>query len=636
MNTVSIKNGGLFLKWDGVIPETAPQDSVFKPEDVLLHWPYIRDYAKWSKRDCAFKLAFSKQNVERLKAQFGPISITHGTDQYKRLKQVCEMMHDLTQKADMVRQLPVERLPQYPYKMQPLGDFQHRGVVFLRNVKRAPLFADCGVGKTFMALVSTELQIKYGEIPPGKTLICGKLSTLETGWVDDMLQFTDLTAQVLWAPSGKRRRKEFILEKLEQPADIYIINHNGLLLFEDELVAKNFKKIIVDESTILKGFRSMSPQARKGQMAKALMRIAHSADWRVIMSGTPAPNGPEDLWGQMAFLDPAGIFLEAAFKDFQRTYYKEVDLRPANKRYVFDRRTNKPMLDMDGKPILKPLKYNDPKKHVPKKGAIEEVGRLVGRLSYRVRIRDHIKDLPDITLSRRRLDMTKEQDKHYEDMKKRLMVEIDETRITVPMQLAKLGKLRQITGGFIIDNESNPIPMTKTPKLDELDSLINDEINVDNKIVIFAEYQWEIKTIEQRYKKHGLVSVYGGNSTKKNLENIRKFKEDPKARIVVAHPQSCAHGVTWTCAHYLIFYSYSHSEENNYQAIKRIERNGQKNAMFVYYLSCKGTIDDDMYAVLKLKSDNQKRMIDHDEMLKIQQHELDKKLLTLWRNGVKE
>ena len=167
--------------------------------------------------------------------------------------------------------------------------------------------------------------------------------------------------------------------------------------------------------------------------------------------------------------------------------------------------------------------------------------------------------------------------------------------------------------------------------MEELDTLLNDEINLSDKVVIFAEYRWEIETILSRYKGHGIVSVYGGNSSKKNLESIRNFIQDPRIRLIVMHPKSAAHGITLTVAHYMVFYSFSHSAENNYQSIKRIERAGQKNAMFVYYLVCRSSIDQDMMTILKLKDEEQKKLIDQDQFEQIIQNDLDRQLLGTWR-----
>lgn len=631
MNEVSIEGDKIYLHWDGTLPD-APENSIHSPEDVVYFWPYLNGYARWWKSKNAFALTFSKQNTRRLFNQFGKIPIIKGRDRLDELKSRQEELTDAVKKALLIKELSFEKLPKYDYKMQPLGEYQHRGVVFLCNVNCAPLFADCGMGKTFMVLVSTELQIQKGLIDRGKTLICAKLATIETGWLEDAERFTNLKVNVLWEKGSSKNRKKVILDRLDEPADVYVINHDGVRIFQDALAAKGFQKVVVDESTILKNFRGTDPRIRGGQFGKSLMDVAKQAKYRVAMSGTPAPNGPEDLWGQFLFLDPNGLILEPSFNDFREQYFEIVDLRPKEQRFLKNKHTGDFVRTAEGKLIAKPLGPRDPKKWVPKKESVTHISDAINKPAYRLRIRDHIKDLPEKSTVQRLIDMTPEQEKHYRDMREMLKVEIDNERITASMQITAIMKLRQITGGFIIDHEGKCHEIADNPKLAELDSILNEEISPEEKVVIYCEYRWEVETIERRYKKQGVVSVYGGNTSTKNLANIKKFREDPKTRIIVLHPKSAAHGVTFTMAHYMVFYSISHSAEDNYQCVRRIERAGQKNFMFVFYLLCKKSVDKDIATVLKVKTERQSQLIDREQLDLINQHDIDGQLLKLWRD----
>lgn len=773
MNKASIWKDKIILSWDGVLPPNTPSGAIHSNEDVVHFWEHLNGFIKWSVRMNAYVMNLSLQNIDRLNRQF-PNLQWRSQDEVHRLRAQKSFFYKMIEMANKVKNLPFDRLPKYDYKVPPLGEYQHRGVVFLRNVKRAPLFADCGClagdtiisisraragrkvtirdlfksfhgsraktnpkvrsydgdiiklhdiydvvesgvkpvykltledgksikatedhliktnlawiplgylttsdyvmvdnltrhskagsgrnfnhgvpeysrvvsveyvgeemtydiccedphhnfvangmvvhnsGKTFMVLTSTELQIKKGEIQPGKTLICGKLATLREGWEKDAKKFTDLNVKTLWLPTGIKNRRERIIELLNSPADAYVINHDGLRLFEAELTEKRFSKVVIDESTILKNFHGLHKAIKGGQFGRALMSVAASADYRVIMSGTPAPNGPDDFWGQMYFLDPDGITLEPSFNDFRQEYMQLVDLRPKNRRMK---------TDSSGQEYYVPPGPKDPKEWMPKKDMVERVGGLVNPLSYRIKIRDHLKDLPQCTQMKRMVEMTKEQKIHYKDMLDKLKVVIDDVRITVPVKLTQIMKLRQITGGFIIDNEEVAHVIPDNPKLEELDSLL-EEIGKENKVVIYAQYQWEIKLIESRYKDRGAVTVYGGNSSERNLKNISTFINDEACKMIVLHPKSAAHGITFTMAHYMIFYSIDHSAEDNYQCVKRIDRAGQKLPTFVYYLLCEGSIDKTIYQVVidKLK--------DQEELLS--QQSLDQLIIDLWREN---
>jgi len=606
---ISIDQDKIMLHWDGELPPNAPDSAIHDVPDVIYFWEHLRGHIKWSKRGY-FYMPFGKQNLKRLHSQFGQIKVRFGKSKIETLKKSQVDLYDCAKKMEAAKNLPIEQLPVYDYKKPPLGPYQHRGVVILVNVPKVALFADCGLGKTYMVLTSTEQMIKKGVIEPGDTLVVGKLLTLDTGWLQDAKSFTDLNAKILWS-GDTYKRQDKVRELIKQPADIYITNHDGLRIYEEELAAKNFKRIILDESTIIKGFHGMHRAIRGGQVGRSLNRVAHSAEWKAIMSGTPAPNGPGELWGQFYFLDNEGLILEPSFNDFKEVYYQTIDLRKPKFKYIIDRKTSRFVLDDKGKPIVKPLGPKDPRKEVPKKGAIDKVADLTDPLTYRLRARDHL-DLPPIITMVREVEMTTEQRKHYTTMENELKVVINDERITAAIKLTQTMKCRQITGGFIIDHKQTPHEIPKTLKFEMLDSLVEDEISFDQKIIICAEFRWEIEEIVKRYKKYNPLTAYGGHSPAESIENIKKFKTSNKHRLFVMNPRSAAHGITLTEACYMIFYSYSHSFEMNYQAIKRIERASQKQPMFVYYLACKRSIDKDIYDCIIGKEQGQQHLIDRD------------------------
>ena len=480
-------------------------------------------------------------------------------------------------------------------------------------------------GKTFMVVASADVLAKKGVIQNGKTLICAKLNTIESTWVEDTKKFSNLSIGVLWAPTHKKNRRELIFDTLNSDYDMFVINHDGVRLFEDQLATKCFERVVVDESTILKSFKGESNQIKSGAFGKALMNVSRNAKYRVIMSGTPASNGPADLWGQYHFLDESGIILDPNNADFMERYYDVVDLRKKVDRLEKDEFGNV-KYDNKGVPLEKTLKLGDPHNYVPKAGAIEAISNLTMPLAYRLKLRDVLPSLPERTIMFRSIEMSEEQRKYYKAMDKTLKVEIDEARIVVNLAITSLMKLRQITGGFIIDMQEKAHAIPSNPKLDELDSLLNEEINHKEKVIIYCQYRWEIETIEERYKSHGVVTVYGGNSGEKNIKNINRFINDPSIRLNVMHPKSAAHGITLVVAHYMIFYSISHSAEDNYQAIRRIERPGQKHPMFFYYLLCRKTIDTDIYDIIDVKDLDQEKLLSHDYQLK-----LEEKLINKWR-----
>jgi SNF2 family DNA or RNA helicase len=265
-----------------------------------------------------------------------------------------------------------------------------------------------------------------------------------------------------------------------------------------------------------------------------------------------------------------------------------------------------------------PFDPKTPSKIIPRKDTTEKIRKKIYPITFRAKLEDHI-DLPTVTPVKRVLGMTPEQTKHYMDMKEALMVEFESGEtVSVSVAIAAMTKLRQITGGYLLDigrrenGSDGKIVHTlkKNPKIEELDSIVEDEIAPDKKILIFAEYRHEIELIVSRYKKYGALSAYGGTTQPVKLDNIKKFKSEDKHRILVIHPKSAAHGVNLTEANYLVFYSISHSAEDNYQAIGRIKRATQKKPMFIYSLIMRDSIDEICYRCVVKKQADERELLD--------------------------
>lgn len=599
-NIVDIFDNKIFITWNKVLPEKMraklqPGESYFL-DSVPEYWTNLAGHTRYDRVSGKFTMSLSVQNLNRIEREFGEVNIRNGCNEYLKLIEKHDEFKKTLKTLAACKNLPIEQLPKYNFKMPPLAEYQHRGVAMLANVPEMAMFADCGLGKTYCVINACQIH-KDKNVVSGPTLIIAKLTTVKSGWLEDIKKFSNLDAVILWEKLSNKKRKDIIRQRLSEQHDLYIINHDGVRLFEEELKAKNFEKVVIDESTVLKNFHNKLKA--KEAFGKAVCNVSEYAKWRVIMTGTPMPNTPENLWGQFYFLNRNGFFLDKSFYDFQQEFMEKIDLRPGHARY-----------DRQGRFI--PLKPRDPSRWMPRKSASEALKSFVSNCSFRVRMKDHLKDMPPLTAIVRDIEMSPEQERHYKTMKDELRVVIDDERLTVNTKLTQIMKLRQITGGFVIDQSQETHEIPDNPKLEELDSIIETEIPEGEKFIIFAQYRYEIETLINRYKHLGVTSVYGGNASNKNLDNIDLFLKDPSIRCIILHPASAAHGITFTNSHFMIFYSIDHSAELNYQAVKRIERNGQKHPMVVWYLLCDDSIDKSIYTVIKRKLANQAACIDGD------------------------
>lgn len=195
-------------------------------------------------------------------------------------------------------------------------DHQKLGIRFLRDTPRCNLFATPGAGKTSMvySLLSTLRMLGSAFFP---ALVIAPKTVAELTWPaerEKWRQFNDLT--VVPILGNERLRTNGMLSW----GDVYVTNYENLPWLIEQYAGKPwpFRIVIADESTKLKGFRSKQGTKR----ARALSTIArHTGRW-INLTGTPAPNGYQDLWGQQWFID-FGQRLGDSYEKYMRRWFVE-------------------------------------------------------------------------------------------------------------------------------------------------------------------------------------------------------------------------------------------------------------------------------------------------------------------------
>lgn len=537
--------------------------------------------------------------------------------------------HEIAQ-GDLAKKETIP-LGNYQFKMPPYAH-QIVGFNFLHAMKEPALFGDCGTGKTYMVLTFGDSLIQSGE--KWVFLVVCPVNLITHVWGEDSQTFTDLRCVGLredtspsilgedwddpkdpemkfmeraavrkerkldpdWKAKAKRkaqaRHRKKLKARFDQESDFYVVNPENLRTDPKEKRVKELLKrkkkegfkicLVLDESSKLK--------SRTSRTYKSLKRLRAWCERCIIMTGTPSPNGILDLWAQFSVLDN-GKTLQPSFTDYRNEVATEM--------------------------VLKHFKYKDskgnehsPTKWKPRPGAALRVHDTIKGRMIRFRTEDCI-DLPPKRFLIRDIEMNKEQVAAYEDMEKTLFTEVEGEAVTARVSPVKQLKLRQITGGFLITDEEEAIPLGKdSPKMLELDELLEQSIadklgetGPPNKALIWAQYRWECKALVKRYAKYGARGLFGGISSRAKDSAIASFKRDDRTRVLVCHPGSVGHGLTLVQANYFFYYSLSHNYEEFYQSFRRGARPGQKRNMTFYFLACPGTIDEKLLTVVQEKKD---------------------------------
>ena len=323
----------------------------------------------------------------------------------------------------------------------------------------------------------------------------------------------------------------------------------------------------------------------KAAITKKLLDINHHFAYRVIMSGTPAPNIETEYWAQMSFLN-YGIF-HYKFNAFKNQFFhlsrgnqvmQGQFMTRATAREIFSHGWEYAITDKKREELMLCIK---PYCHYAEK--------------------EKCLDLPDRIDEVRDIYMHPKQAGIYNQMKKHCIAEIEGQDIVAQVALTKIMKLRQITSGFAFDDHGVARAIDGgSPKIAELQSII--EQTGKKQLIIWCQFHWEIEALRQII---GNCSVlYGKVPANKRQDEIDKFKSGEN-RFLIAHPKSAGHGLTFVNCNIEIFFSFSYSYEELVQAKGRIHRYGQVKKCLYIYLICKDTIDSVIYKVLQNKLSSQ-------------------------------
>lgn len=198
------------------------------------------------------------------------------------------------------------------------------------TMPRAGIWADMGLGKTVATLTALDILRIAGA--SNLALVVAPLRVAQVTWPDEAQKWHHLRDVQVIPILGDASQRERVLSRYlpgksiagfvskESRTQVFTINYENLPWLVEKLGDRwPFDTVVADESTKLKGFR-----LKQGtQRAKALAKVAWKKIDRFIeLTGTPSPNGLQDLWGQVWFLD-AGKRLGQNFGAFTARWFQQ-------------------------------------------------------------------------------------------------------------------------------------------------------------------------------------------------------------------------------------------------------------------------------------------------------------------------
>lgn len=440
-----------------------------------------------------------------------------------------------------------------------LHSYQSDAVSFIHATKRCALWMPMGGGKTVTTLTALDELSLVEDVYP--VLVIAPLRVARSTWPEEPQRWSHLSHLRVSVITGTAKQRE---RALAVDADIYCTNFDNLSWLRTALGDDwPFKTVVADEFTRLKSFRIR----QGGSRARSLGQVAHTHVKRFIgLTGTPAPNGVKDLWGQIWFLDQ-GERLGRTFSAFEQRWFRK---------------------GYDGYSLVP---FDHTQKEVEDK--LRDICLTVQGLQVDEPIVNPIYvDLPPMAR------------KVYVEMEKQMFTVIAEEGVEAANAAVRTQKCLQLANGAIY-MEDGSWEAAHDAKLDALDSIIEEANGAP--VLVAYNFKHDLERLKTRFR-HGRV-------LDADPQTIRDWNAG-KISILFAHPASAGHGLNLADGgNILAFYGVNWNLEEHMQIIERIGPMRQKQAgydrpVFIYPILARNTVDDLVMERLSSKRSVQDILLD--------------------------
>jgi len=432
-------------------------------------------------------------------------------------------------------------------------DYQKVAIDFALQNQSSGLFLDMGLGKTVITLTVIE-ELKNNYLEELKVLVIAPKRVAEDTWTTEYEKWDHLKNLKVVKVIGNSKQRKAALEK---EADIYIITRDNIAWLVDFLGKDwDFNTVIIDELSSFKNHQS--------KRFKALRKVRPFINRIIGLTGTPAPNGYEDLWSQIYLLD-RGERLGKTISEYRRKYF--------NTLYRHG--------------------YNE---YELKEGAKEQIDGILKDLCISMKAKDYLK-LKEPLYINRIAKLDEKEYKLYKDMERDAVLELEDENITALSAAAVSNKLLQLANGAIYTNEKEIIHI-HDKKLEVLEELIEEAKG--EPVLVFYNFKHDKERILERFKDTRVLDTD---------QDIKDWN-NKKIKVLLAHPASAGHGLNLQeGGSIIIWFGLTWSLELYQQANARLNRQGQKETVRIYHIIAEKTIDERVLEVLKGKNTRQEELL---------------------------
>jgi SNF2 family DNA or RNA helicase len=423
---------------------------------------------------------------------------------------------------------------------------------------RCAVWAGMGLGKTVATYTALDTLFLVEDAAPA--LVIAPLRVAKNTWPAEQRKWSHLrniSVMPIMGDEATRRRA------LRYDANVFTTNYENIpWLVEHFGDSWPFKTVVPDEATRLKGFRLKQGTRRSHMLASVDSRITRMIE----LTGTPAPNGLQDLWGQMWFLD-RGKRLGLSHKAFMRRWFQK---------------------SWDGYGS-EPLPF-----------AMEQIQDRIRDLCLTIDAKDWF-DLDEPIINNVYVDLPPNARLRYRQMEDDMFATLEcGTEIEVFHAAARTQKLLQFANGAVylnpeVDNDGHPLAKqwreVHTAKLDALESIVQETNGA--RLLVAYEFKSDLARLRKAFPKAVVLDQSQETEDRWNAGKIP---------MLFAYPKSAGHGLNLQDGgHHLVYFGHNWDLELRMQIAERLGpvrqmQSGHDRNVWHHNIIARDTVDEDVIA----------------------------------------
>lgn len=464
-----------------------------------------------------------------------------------------------------------------------LHDYQQAAADFAILHPKCGLFLELGLGKTLITL--SVLERVYNN-EPGHILIIAPKAIAKATWAAEIEKW-DIKLphkSLIVNEKGKKLSKTKRLEAYKQIFEnniktVYFINREMLVdLIENCPQQKNmiiwpFQTVVIDE---LQSFKSQN-----SKRFATIKKILPAVNRFIGLTGTPTPNGIEDIWSQIYLMDNG----QRLGKNI--TAFRSKFLHPG---YV------------NSKGIVCSWFPND--------GAEEIIYSLISDIV--ISMKNTQLSLPPIVFINDIVHMSDEERKLYKKFVNDAVLDLGNNTFATASNAAVMSaKLKQLASGAIytVDENNKSTGSFSLIHQEKLERLRYIRENSDDNILIAYWFKSDAQMIKTYFDSLGIdCEIFDADKA----DVILRRWNNNQIKTLLIQPASSGFGLNFQYAgHTLVWYSLpAFNLEQYLQTIGRVYRQGQTQTVYVHRIMTDKTIDEHELYMLMNKDKSMKQLLD--------------------------